>query len=106
MQKDNYGGISITDMNQLPDTEAEFEVLLAGWLEDWTKDKVRSVQISFRPPKCHLMNVAHRHGFYFHHAKDNYVLMILWMDKSMPNRMPGYADHYIGLGGVVLNNKN
>ena len=52
------------------------------------------------------MNVAHRHGFYFHHAKDNYVLMILWMDKSMPNRMPGYADHYIGLGGVVLNNKN
>ena len=47
MQKDNYGGISITDMNQLPDTEAEFEVLLAGWLEDWTKDKVRSVQISF-----------------------------------------------------------
>ena len=52
------------------------------------------------------MNVAHKHGFYFHHAKDNYVLMVLWMDKSVANRMPGYADHYVGLGGVVINNKN
>ena len=36
----------------------------------------------FRPPKCHLMNVAAKHGFTFHHAKTDYVLMTLWMIAS------------------------
>ena len=54
------------------------------------------------------MNVAFKHGFYFHHAheKDAYVLMILWLDKKVPCRMPPYADHYIGIGGAVINEKN
>lgn len=51
------------------------------------------------------MNVAHKHGFFFHHAHQSksYVLMILWMDKKTPCRMPPYADHYIGVGGAVIN---
>ena len=51
------------------------------------------------------MNVAAKFGFYFHHAHETegYVLMILWMDASVPNRMPSYAHHYIGVGGAVLN---
>jgi len=52
------------------------------------------------------MNTAFKNGFYFHHAheKKAYVLMILWMDKSVSCRMPSYADHYIGVGGAVINN--
>ena len=53
------------------------------------------------------MNTAHKYGFYFHHAHEQkaYVLMILWLDKQVPCRMPNYADHYIGIGGAVLNDK-
>jgi len=51
------------------------------------------------------MNVASEHGFYFHHASKNgnYVLMCLWMDDTSSNRLPDFADHYVGVGGMVIN---
>lgn len=53
------------------------------------------------------MNVAAKHGFYFHHAhrQDNYVLMCLWTDPIVADRMPAYADHYVGVGGIMVNDK-
>jgi len=53
------------------------------------------------------MNVAAEHGFYFHHAHrtGNYVLMCLWTDPKVADRLPAYADHYVGVGGIVLNSK-
>ena len=29
--------------------------------------------------------------------------MILWLDPKVPNRMPSYANHYVGVGGIVIN---
>jgi len=54
------------------------------------------------------MNVASKYGFYFHHTnrKSNYILMCLWMDKSTHDKIPAYADHYVGVGGVVINHLN
>lgn len=51
------------------------------------------------------MNVAAKHGFYFHHAgrTDGYVMMCLWMDESTHDKIPTYADHQIGVGGVTIN---
>lgn len=53
------------------------------------------------------MNVASRHGFYFHHSKarENYVLMCLWLDGTTHDKIPAYADHYIGVGGMVINHR-
>ena len=48
------------------------------------------------------MNIAAKEGFYLHHARLDYVLMILWMDASVPCRMPAYASHYVGIGGCVI----
>lgn len=50
------------------------------------------------------MNVASKRGFFFHHASNpgDYVLMILWMDKSVACRIPSFAHHYIGIGGITL----
>ncbi len=52
--------------------------------------------------------MASKYGFYFHHAnrKDNYVLMCLWLDPKVADRIPAYADHYVGVGGVVINHKD
>ena len=53
------------------------------------------------------MDHCAKNGFYFHHAheKKGYVLMMLWLDATVPNRMPMYAHHYIGVGGAVINKK-
>ena len=68
-KKDRYGGIEILDLSLLPETEQEFDQSLGVWIDEWKADGVRSVQIRFKPPKCHLMNVAAKWGFFFHHAK-------------------------------------
>lgn len=53
------------------------------------------------------MNIAQKYGFYFHHAKpEGYVQMCLWLDKSTPNKIPNYANHYIGVAGLVVNDEN
>jgi len=53
------------------------------------------------------MNVASKYGFYFHHAskEENYVLMCLWTDKDVSDRFPAYANHYVGVGGILINHK-
>ena len=42
-------------------------------------------------------------GFKFHHAKDDYLLLTQWLPTEGENKIPGYASHYIGVGGVVMN---
>lgn len=75
--------------------------MLPQWVSEWKADGARSVQVFFRAPKFHLMNVAIRNGFFIHHAREDYVFMILWLDKG-PCRMPAYANHYVGIGGCVI----
>lgn len=29
--------------------------------------------------------------------------MCLWMDQKVADRLPNYADHFVGVGGVVIN---
>ena len=54
--------------------------------------------------KTHLVGVAVQEaGFKFHHAKDDYILMTKWLQKEMQNKMPHFASHYCGVGGVVIN---
>jgi NADH pyrophosphatase NudC (nudix superfamily) len=53
------------------------------------------------------MNLAFQEGFYFHHAsQDGYVLMCKWIDTKSENRIPCYPDHYVGVGGIVVNKKH
>jgi hypothetical protein len=65
---DNYKGVLVEDMEMLEDNEVNFDTQLKETIIKWKGDGVRSVRILFKPPKCHLMNVAFKHGFYFHHA--------------------------------------
>lgn len=40
---DSRGGIEISDMSLLPETEQEFEAFLAEKIPIWTEQKVRSL---------------------------------------------------------------
>ena len=42
-------------------------------------------------------------GFEFHHAKDGYVMLTNWLPKEEPSKIPNFATHYCGVGGLVLN---
>lgn len=42
-------------------------------------------------------------GFNIHHAKPEYLMLTKWMDPTSESRLPGFATHYVGVGGLVLN---
>ena len=31
--------------------------------------------------------------------------MCLWTDETVANRLPDYADHFVGVGGIMINDK-
>jgi hypothetical protein len=75
VKMDKYGGVVVEDMSLLATTEEAFRTQLEASLAFWKENGARSIQIMFKPPKCHLMNIAAEKGFYFHHAhrEENYV---------------------------------
>jgi len=32
--------------------------------------------------------------------------MCLWTDDTMANRLPAYANHFVGVGGIMVNDNN
>ena len=55
---------------------------------------------------AHLIPIAGRYGFQFHHTKGNYVKMLLWLDDNTECKVPPFATHHCGVGGIVLNKSN
>jgi len=55
---------------------------------------------------AHLIPIAGRFGFQFHHTKNNYVKMLLWLDDNTECKVPPFATHHCGVGGIVLNKSN
>ena len=53
--------------------------------------------------KAHLLGPAVQDaGFKFHHAKEDYVMLMNWLPGGL-NKMPTFATHYAGVGGLVFN---
>lgn len=50
-----------------------------------------------------LKMVMDDHGFEIHHARKDYFMLTKWLDESTPSKLPEYTTHYIGVGGLVLN---
>ena len=99
---DRYNGITI--MSDF-DSITNFDTTLGKSLDTFkTQEHLRSVWLKI--PKQNL-DVAHiatsKHGFDIHHAKPEYLMLTKWLDDSCESRLPGYATHYIGVGGMVLN---
>uniref|UniRef100_A0A3B4EUR6 Nucleoside diphosphate-linked moiety X motif 6 n=1 Tax=Pundamilia nyererei TaxID=303518 RepID=A0A3B4EUR6_9CICH len=44
---------------------------------------------------------ASAHGFTFHHARNDYAMLALWLGEG-ESRLPGFATHQIGVAGAVV----
>ena len=75
----------------------ELRVSLAVWKEEGYKVAWLEVTID----KAALIPQAVAVGFVFHHSGDGYLMLTLQLQQGA--FVPAYASHYIGAGGVVLN---
>jgi 8-oxo-dGTP diphosphatase len=99
---DMFGGV-IVDA-ELPSDPNDFESALRTSLETWREDQKRLAWIKLRIDRAALIPVAVTQGFTFHHANETDVMMVARLvDDAF---VPFHATHYIGVGGVCINDRN
>ncbi len=99
---DPYNGITI-ELKDLPETQKEFELNL-DFLIQKVKNLRNLIWIYIDISKSNFIPIATSRGFYFHSCDENYILVV---KKLNPNAIiPTSANHTLGVGAVVINEKN
>lgn len=100
---DRFNGILIeTDM--LPGSTEEFGERLRYSLDVWTREGFQVVWIDLPLPQAAFVPQVVAAGFLYHHADHDSITMTCQLVEDA--FVPPYATHYIGAGGVVLNEQN
>ena len=95
-----FGGvIPVPDL--LPQDPLVLRSQLANSLEAWRAGGYKVVWLEVPLSRAALVPVAVDAGFCFHHAVESYVMLTLQLVEGA--YVPPYASHYIGAGGVLLN---
>jgi len=85
------------------DDTSDFAARLFVTLNSLKDKKKTAVYLKVDVLRAHYMPVASMYGFKLHHAEvesDN-VVMLLWLGAG-ENRVPPYATHHVGVGGLVV----
>lgn len=79
----------------------DFAALLTPSVTYWQAEGRFLIWLEIPIEHAVLIPIAVAAGFTFHHSQPRYTMMV---HQLQPNALvPGYATHYIGIGGVVLN---
>ncbi len=95
-----FNGIEI-NTEDLPTDVPSFERGLASSLVKWIQDGRFLVWLHLPIEQAAFIPISTAAGFEFHHTEPNYVLLVRRLQVDA--LVPGYATHYIGAGGVVIN---
>lgn len=98
-----FGGVTV-EPETLPEEPDAFRVQLAYSMEHWRASGVRLVWMDMPIRLAALIPVAVEAGFVFHHSGEDHLMMTCRVIEGA--FVPGHATHYIGAGGVVLNERN
>jgi 8-oxo-dGTP pyrophosphatase MutT (NUDIX family) len=103
-----FGGIIIKP-DTLPKTTRTFRSRLQHSLDTWREAGYRLVWLEVPINQANLIPIAVEAGFTFHHThngqadRPGYLMLTCRLEADA--FIPAYASHYIGAGGVVLNNR-
>lgn len=100
---DQFGGI-LVETETLPSDPADFRASLGASLDHWRADGARLVWIEVPLERAALIPVAVEAGFIFHHSDPDVLVLTCRLVEGA--FIPGHATHYIGAGGVVLNDRD
>src|SRR5262249_8431358 len=99
---DQFGGI-IVDDEHLPDDPQTFAEQLRFSMDCWRAEGRRLVWVKVPLQKAQLIPVATKAGFFFHHSNETDVMLVCRLVSEA--FVPPHATHYIGVGGVVINER-
>ncbi len=87
----------------LPEHPDVFHQQLAHSLQCWREENYLVVWLEVPIAKAALIPLAVEAGFTFHHSAEDYLMLTLRLVEGA--LIPPYASHYIGAGGVVINDQ-
>ncbi len=98
-----YGGVEIHPSTLLSDPN-DFRTQLEAALQRWHQEDLKLVWLEVPIQQAALIPVAVDRGFIFHHSTPEQSTLVY---QLVPDAfIPGYASHYVGVGGVVINQQN
>ncbi|PRP85577.1 hypothetical protein PROFUN_06366 [Planoprotostelium fungivorum] len=100
-EADHYSGV-IVDHKSLSSDAGSFNDELSESLRIWKDNNKKGVWIKIPIDRSELIPVAVSLGFIFHHAQKDYLMLVQWL-PSTTSTIPSYVTHYIGVGGLVMN---
>ena len=98
-----FGGI-IPKPSALPREADTFEEGLRTSLDLWRAGGYKVVWLELHINRAALVPVAVGHGFEYHHSGENYLMLTKRLVENA--FIPPYASHYIGAGGVAINDRD
>lgn len=98
-----YNG-AIINIDIFYKNEINFKSDLKTTISLLTDKKIELVWLFIPIQKSELIPIAVNQGFKFHHSDDTGLQLTLAI--KVDAFIPGYATHYIGAGGVVIDNQN
>ena len=102
-RRDPFDGVSVSPGAISPDPET-FEAQLSASLEEWRANGTRGVWLKLPIEQAQLVSVATSHGFIYHHAEADYVMLTRWL-PDCPSPLPHNASSQVGVGAVVVNDE-
>lgn len=99
---DPYNGITINTQS-LPKTKEEFESNLDYLIQE-VNYKRNLIWIYIDIEKSDFIPIATKKGFFFHSCDENYILLVKRIKENAI--IPTAANHTLGVGAVVINDKN
>ena len=93
----------VTRPSALPDDPPEFRRALRHSLNVWKSQGFLVVWLEVPIGQAALIPVAVEEGFAFHHSGDDYLMLTRRLVEN--THIPPFATHYVGAGGVVLNQR-
>ncbi|KAG5870511.1 hypothetical protein JTB14_004003 [Gonioctena quinquepunctata] len=103
---DRFNGVAVDSSKENCGSIDEFADKLKETLEIWEQNGKRGIWFKVHHAQADWVPVLAKQGFKFHHAKDEYVMMYLWLPKNEICNIPQYAHTMMGVGAVVVNDKS
>jgi len=102
---DRFNGITI-DSTTEPCDDTQFDGILSKSLNYWTNEKRRAIWFRVHRSQAAWLPVLVSNDFHFHHARNDFVMMYKWLPTDEPSAVPPFAHTMVGVGAVVINDKN
>lgn len=98
-----FGG-AVIDPNSVSSTVSGFASGITEAIYKWREENIKVAWLEIPKVSFGVIAKASEEGFVFHHANEDYAMMTLQVEENA--FIPPYATHYIGIGGVVINERS